>query len=111
MVGLITAGCGATAMGSHATPAATSAQPSVAPAANFTDLRNRPLNQPPMGADGSCPATAFHDVHAAVTSGKGAPNFGFRPGPPYLGGIIHLYPGAFHNEIRMIDASHPGPVP
>src|SRR5258708_17769827 len=110
MVGLITAGCGATAMGSHATPAATSAQPSVAPAANFADLRNRPLNQPAMGADGSCPAAAFHDVHAVVTSGKGGPNFGFGPGPAYLSGIINLYPGAFDNEVWMIDAGYRGPV-
>src|SRR5258708_38552 len=110
MVGLITAGCGATAMGSHATPASTSAQPSVAPAANFADLRNRPLNQPALGADGSCPAAAFHDVHAVVTSGKGGPNFGFGPGPTYLSGIIQLYPGAFDNEIWMIDASYRGPV-
>lgn len=113
MVGVITAGCGATAIGAHATPSsqtAQAAQPSVAPAANFADLRNRPLNQPALAADGSCPADSSHDVHAVVTSGKGGPNFGFGPGPAYLSGIIQLYPGAFDNEVWMIDASYRGPV-
>ena len=111
MVGLITAGCGATVIGAHATPSAQHAvQPSVAPASNFADLRNRPLNQPALAADGSCPSDSFHDVKAVVTSGKGGPNFGFGPGPAYLSGITQLYPGGFDNEIWMIDASYRGPV-
>jgi hypothetical protein len=110
LVGLITAGCGATAIGAHATPTSQTAQPSFAPAANFADLRNRPLNQPALAADGSCPSDSSHDVHAVVTSGKGGPNFAFGPGPAYLSGIINLYPGAFDNEIWMIDASYRGPV-
>jgi hypothetical protein len=111
MVGLITAGCGATALGAHATPSAQQAvQPSVAPASNFADLRNRPLNQPALGADGSCPSDSSHDVKPVVTSGKGGPNFGFGPGPAYLSGITQLYPGAFDNEVWMIDATYRGPV-
>jgi hypothetical protein len=111
LVGLITMGCGATAMGAHATPqSAQAGQPSFAPAANFGDLRNRPLNQPALAADGSCPSDSSHDVKAVVTSGKGGPNFGFGPGPAYLSGTTQLYPGAFDNEIWMIDASYRGPV-
>jgi hypothetical protein len=55
LVGLIIVGCGATALGTHATPSSQTAQagqPSFAPAANFADLRNRPLNQPALAADG-----------------------------------------------------------
>jgi hypothetical protein len=110
MLGLITAGCGATAMGAHASPASQTAQPSVAPASSFADLRNRPLNQPALAADGSCPSDASHDVKPVVTSGKGGPNFGFGPGPAYLSGITQLYPGAFDNEVWMIDAGYRGPV-
>lgn len=110
LVGLLTAGCGATAASARSTPTLQAAHPSIAPSSTFADLRNRPLNQPALGADGSCPATAFHDVHAVVTSGKGGPNFGFGPGPAYLSGTTELYPGAFDNEIWMIDASYRGPV-
>jgi hypothetical protein len=112
MLGLVAAGCGAAGIGAHptATPASQAAQPSFATAANFADLRNRPLNQPALAADGSCPSDSSHDVKPVVTSGKGGPNFGFGPGPTYLSGIIQLYPGAFDNEIWMIDASYMGPV-
>jgi hypothetical protein len=113
LVGLIIVGCGATALGTHATPSSQTAQagqPSFAPAANFADLRNRPLNQPALAADGSCPGDSSHDVKPVVTSGKGGPNFGFGPGPAYLSGIVQIYPGAFDNEIWMIDASYRGPV-
>lgn len=119
MVGLISAGCGPTGIGAnatsvspsaHATLASPTAQQSVAPASNLADLRSRPLNQPAMAADGSCPSTQSHDVHAVVTVGKGGPNFGFGPGPAYLSGITQLYPGAFDNEIWMIDATYRGPV-
>jgi len=113
LVALITAGCGAIAPGAHATPSpqtAQAARSSFAPAASFADLRNRPLNQPALAADGSCPSDSFHDVKPVVTSGKGGPNFGFGPGPAYLSGIDQLYPGAFDNEIWMIDATYRGPV-
>ena len=110
MVGLVAAGCGATAMGAHATPASPRARPSVAPASTFADLRNRPLNQPALAADGSCPSDSSHDVKPVVTSGKGGPNFGFGPGPAYLSGVTQLYPGAFDNEVWMIDATYQGPV-
>jgi hypothetical protein len=76
----------------------------------LADLRNRQLNQPALAADGSCPSDSFHDVKPVVASGKGGPNFGFGPGPAYLSGITQLYPGAFDNEIWMIDASYRGPV-
>jgi hypothetical protein len=113
LVGLVIVGCGATAMGAHGSPSSQTAQggqPSIAPAANFADLRNRPLNQPALAADGSCPSDSSHDVKPVVTSGKGGPNFGFGAGPAYLSGIVQLYPGAFDNEIWMIDASYRGPV-
>jgi hypothetical protein len=110
MVGLVAAGCGTAGIGARVTPPSRTAQASFAPAANFADLRNRPLNQPALAADGSCPSDSSHDVHAVVTSGKGGPNFGFGPGPAYLSGIVQLYPGAFDNEIWMIDASYRGPV-
>jgi hypothetical protein len=112
MLGLVAAGCGATGLGAHSTPtpASQAAQPSSAPASSLADLRNRPLNQPALAADGSCPVDTSHDVKPVVTSGKGGPNFGFGPGPAYLSGIIQLYPGAFDNEIWMIDASYRGPV-
>jgi hypothetical protein len=110
IIGLITAGCGSTSGGAHATLSGNTAQASIPPASNFADLRNRPLNQPALAADGSCPSDASHDVHAVVTSGKGGPNFGFGPGPAYLSGIVQIYPGAFDNEIWMIDATYRGPV-
>jgi hypothetical protein len=110
MLGLVAAGCGATGIGANATSASPTAQQSVAPASNLADLRNRPLNQPAMAADGSCPSTPSHDVHPVVTVGKGGPSFGFGPGPAYLSGIVQLYPGAFDNEIWMIDATYRGPV-
>jgi hypothetical protein len=110
VVGLVAVGCGPTGVGGHAMPAAQTVQPSVAPASNFADLRTRPLNQPALAADGSCPGDSSHDVKPVVTSGKGGPNFGFGPGPAYLSGIVQIYPGAFDNEIWMIDASYRGPV-
>jgi hypothetical protein len=112
MVGLVVVGCGATGLGAHSTPTpvAQTAQPSVAPASNFADLRNRPLNQPALAPDGSCPSDSSHDLKPVVTSGKSGPSFGFGPGPAYLSGITQLYPGAFDNEIWMIDAGYRGPV-
>jgi hypothetical protein len=110
VIGLVAAGCGATGVGGHPMAAAQAVQPSVAPASNFADLRNRPLNQPALAADGSCPSDSSHDVKPVVTSGKGGPNFAFGPGPAYLSGIVQLYPGAFDNEVWMIDASYRGPV-
>lgn len=104
MLGLITAGCGATGIAAHPTPSTT------ASALTFADLRNRPLNLPSLAAGATCPADQSHDVHAVVTVGKGGPNFGFGPGPAYLSGITNFYPGAFDNEIWMIDATYRGPV-
>jgi hypothetical protein len=112
MLGLVAAGCGTTGIGAHptSTPGSQAAQPSFAPASNLADLRNRPLNQPALAADGSCPSDSSHDVKPVAASGKGGPNFGFGPGPAYLSGIVQIYPGAFDNEIWMIDAGYRGPV-
>ena len=107
MLGLITAGCGATEIAGHPSP---TARGSAGPASSFADLRNRPLHLPGPAADGSCPSDSSHDVKPIVTSGKGGPNFGFGPGPVYLSGITQLYPGAFDNEVWMIDASYRGPI-
>lgn len=104
MLGLITAGCGATGIAAHPTPS------TIASALTFADLRNRPLNLPSLAAGATCPADQSHDVHAVVTVGKGGPSFGFGPGPAYLSGIVQLYPGAFDNEIWMVDASYRGAV-
>jgi hypothetical protein len=112
VVGLVVAACGATDLGDQTTPtpASQTAQPSVVPATTFADLRTRPLNQPALAPDGSCPSDPSHDVKPVVTSGKGGPNFGFGPGPAYLSGIVNLYPDGFDNEIWMIDAGYRGPV-
>jgi hypothetical protein len=110
MLGLIAAGCGATGTANHTAAGSPTAQASVAPASSFADLRSRPLNQPALAADGTCPITPSHDLHPVVTVGKGGPGFGFGPGPAYLSGIVQLYPGAFDNEVWMIDATYRGPV-
>jgi hypothetical protein len=107
MLGLITAGCGATEIAAHPSP---SVQALSAPASSLADLRNRPLNLPAVAAGATCPAASSHDLRPVVTVGKGGPNFGFGPGPAYLSGIVNFYPGAFDNEIWMIDATYRGPV-
>ena len=77
----------------------------------MADLRNRPLKPPPMGAGGACPTTSVHDLNPVISGGKGkGPNFGFGPGPAYLSGINQLYPGAFDNELWLIDPGYRGPV-
>jgi hypothetical protein len=41
--------------------------------------------------------------------GKG-PNFGYGPGPAYLSGTTSLYPGAFDNEVWLVEPAYKGPV-
>jgi hypothetical protein len=105
VMGIFAAGCAATGVAVHPTP---TARAPVTTASTFADLRSRPLNLP--AAAGTCPTTPSHDLQPVVTVGKGGPGFGFGPGPAYLSGVITLYPGAFDNEVWMIDASYRGPV-
>jgi hypothetical protein len=112
LLGLAIAGCGAVAGKAPSTGAFQSTGASAPPASTMADLRNRPLKPPAMGAGGTCPTANFHDLNSVITSGaKGkGPGFGFGPGPAYLSGITQLYPGAFDNELWLIDPSYRGPV-
>jgi hypothetical protein len=111
---LLSAGCGASrAIGPAVTSPASSptATNSVSSASSLADLRNRPFNAPGSAANGSCPTTASHDLSPVVSGAKGkGPGFGFGPGPVYLSGIVQLYPGAFDNEIWLIEPTYLGPV-
>ncbi len=112
LLGLVTAGCGATA-GSLASrspsPSATSSPPT---ASTLAELRNRPLNPPAPDANKACPTTSFHsDLSPVINGGKGkGPNYGFGPGPAYLSGTNALYPGGFDNEVWLIEPTYRGPV-
>jgi hypothetical protein len=111
VLAVLTSACGATSHGGPLAAASPAANASVAPASNLGDMRNRPLHLPAVGANQACPITASHDLNPVVDGGKGkGPGFGFGPGPAYLSGIVQLYPGAFDNEVWLIDPAYIGPV-
>src|SRR5712692_3825992 len=81
LLGLVTAGCGATA-GSLA---------SRSPSPSATSFHS--------------------DLSPVINGGKGkGPNYGFGPGPAYLTGTSALYPGGFDNEVWLIEPTYRGPV-
>lgn len=111
VIALLLAACGGTSHGGPITAAAPAANNAVATASNLADLRKRPFNLPPVGANASCPITQSHDLAPVVSGGKGkGPGFGFGPGPAYLSGIVQIYPGAFDNEVWLIEPKYEGPV-
>jgi hypothetical protein len=111
LLGLVVTGCGAVASKGQSSGASPSTSASVLPASTLADLRNRPLKLPAMPAGGTCPTGSSHDLNPLINGGKGkGPNFGFGPGPAYLSGIDQLYPGAFDNEVWLIDPGYRGPV-
>ena len=110
---LLSVACGARATGGVVTSPASSpsATTPVSPASSLAELRNRPFNAPVLGANGDCPSTQSHDLSPVVSGAKGkGPGFGFGPGPAYLSGIVMFYPGAFDNEIWLIEPTYLGPV-
>ena len=111
VVAVLTVACGATSHGGPLAASSPASNASVAPAADFADLRNRPLHLPAAGANQTCPTTPSHDLAPVVNGGKGkGPGFGFGPGPAYLSGIVQIYPGGFDNEVWLIEPKYAGPV-
>lgn len=104
-------GCGAGG-GARTTTTSPSTGTSPPAASTLAELRNRPLNPPAPGANSACPTTSSHnDLSPVINGGKGkGPDFGFGPGPAYLSGTNALYPGAFDNEVWLIEPTYRGPV-
>jgi hypothetical protein len=111
LLGLVIAGCGAVASKAPSLGPSQSINTSASPASTMADLRNRPLKPPAMGAGGACPITPVHDLNPVTSGAKGkGPNFGFGTGPAYLSGTNQLYPGAFDNELWLVEPSYRGPI-